>query len=102
MEFRDKIKEICKERGLTQKELAAKIGVTDISLSKTLRGRYPQLQSLERIAKALNVPLSRLFEEEEGIRGFIKFEGIFYEIKSKEDLARLAKIVNIGQSKTKG
>jgi len=62
MEFRIIIKELCKEKGITQKDLAGKLGVTDISLNKTLRGEYPQLQTLEKIAEALEVDVVDLFE----------------------------------------
>lgn len=62
MEFRIKIKELCKEKGITQKNLAERLGVTDISLNKTLRGEYPQLQTLEKIATALGVEIVDLFE----------------------------------------
>lgn len=65
MEFRIRIKELCKEKGITQKDLAGKLGVTDISLNKTLRGEYPQLQTLEKIAEALEVEIVDLFERKE-------------------------------------
>ena len=65
MEFRTKIKELCAKRGISQVELARKLGITDISLNKTLRGEYPKLQTLERIAIALEVPISELFINEE-------------------------------------
>ena len=48
MDFRTRIKELCQERGITQKELAEKMGISDISLNKTLRGEYPQLQTLRK------------------------------------------------------
>jgi len=63
MNFREKIKELCRERGITQKELADKLGISDISLNKTLRGEYPQLQTLERIAEVLEVQVIDLFEQ---------------------------------------
>ena len=63
MNFRERIKEICSQKGITQKELAEKLGITDISLNKSLRGKYPQLQTLERIAVALNVSVSELFDQ---------------------------------------
>ena len=63
MDFRKRIKEVCQEKGMTQKDLAEKLGITDISLNKTLRGEYPQLQTLEKIANALNIPISDLFEQ---------------------------------------
>lgn len=64
MEFRNIIKELCHQNNMTQKDLADKLGISDISLNKTLRGEYPQLQTLERIAEALNVPISRLFTDD--------------------------------------
>jgi transcriptional regulator with XRE-family HTH domain len=63
MNFRNRIKELCKNNGITQKELAEKLGISDISLNQTLRGEYPQLQTLERIALALGVPIADLFEQ---------------------------------------
>ena len=62
MDFRKPIKTICNQKGITQKELSEKLGISDISLNKTLRGGYPQLQTLEKIASVLNVPVSALFE----------------------------------------
>ena len=62
MDFRTRIKELCQGQGITQKELAEKMGISDISLNKTLRGEYPQLQTLEKIANTLNVPIAELFE----------------------------------------
>jgi transcriptional regulator with XRE-family HTH domain len=62
MNFREKIKMLCRKRGITQKELAIILGITDISLNQTLRGQYPQLQTLEKIANALDVPISELFD----------------------------------------
>lgn len=63
MDFRKRIKELCQVQGITQKELAEKMGITDISLNKTLRGEYPQLQTLEKIAISLKVPIAELFEK---------------------------------------
>lgn len=60
MDFRTRIKELCQSKGFTQKDLADKMGISDISLNKTLRGDYPQLQSLERIANALEVDIAEL------------------------------------------
>lgn len=58
-EFR--IKEICKVRGLTQKELAEKIGISPVGLAKALAGNTT-LQTLNKIADALGVPVSELFD----------------------------------------
>lgn len=58
-EFR--IKEICKERNLTQKELAEKIGISAVGLAKALAGNTT-VGTLDKIASALGVSLAELFE----------------------------------------
>lgn len=56
----NRIKGILKEKGMTQQELADKLGVTRISIAKTLAGN-PSQKTLGRIANALNVPMWQLF-----------------------------------------
>lgn len=56
----NRVKEICNEKGLQMKDLAAIMNVKPESLSRTLNGN-PQLSSLENIAKALNVGVADLF-----------------------------------------
>lgn len=55
------VKEILKSKGMTAKELAAKIGISEGALSLSINGN-PNLQTLERIASALGVPVGTLFE----------------------------------------
>lgn len=95
MDFRIRIKEICQSKGITQRELADKMGISDISLNKTLRGEYPQLQSLERIAKALDVDIAELFVRnapDSEVDGYVKVKGILYEVHSFEDLKKLLEL----------
>ena len=54
------IKELLKRRGMTAKELASKIGISEGALSKSLSGN-PTLERLEQIAAALGVEVSELF-----------------------------------------
>ena len=63
MNFRKTVKEICQRKNISQKKLADKLGISDRSLNKTLRGEYPQLQTLEKIAIVLDVPITELFEQ---------------------------------------
>ena len=66
MDFSTRIKELCKERGILLKDLAAKLGITPIGLSQSINQEYPQLQTLERIAKALDVEVGELFSSPKG------------------------------------
>lgn len=54
------IKELLKERSMTQKELAQKIGISTVSLNRYMTGN-PSVSSLEKVAEALNVEISELF-----------------------------------------
>ena len=56
-----RISEILKEKQLTQKKLAAKIGMSEVGLSQSLNGN-PTKNTLEKIASALDVSVIELFE----------------------------------------
>lgn len=55
-----RITEICKERGITQTELAEKIGISRVGLSKAVNGNTT-IATLNKIAAALGVSVSDLF-----------------------------------------
>lgn len=57
-----RIKEIRKERKLTQAQLAELVDCSDGFITQVERGvTEPSLKRLRRIAKALDVPLARFF-----------------------------------------
>ena len=55
-----RIRELCQQRGTTQKDLAAKLGVSEMTLSRAAKGNT-SLPLLEKIAEALGVPVPELF-----------------------------------------
>ncbi len=58
-----RIKELRKQAGLTQEQLAERVGLDSRHLSRLEVGRhFPSLDSLERIASTLNVPLVEFFQ----------------------------------------
>jgi DNA-binding Xre family transcriptional regulator len=59
MELR--IKEIIKSKGLTMQEFADTLGIARVNLTKTINGN-PTKDTLEKIAGALGVPVTDLFE----------------------------------------
>ncbi|WP_406683330.1 helix-turn-helix domain-containing protein [Seonamhaeicola sp. MEBiC1930] len=54
------IKEIIKKKGFTVTSFADKIGMTQVSLSRIINGN-PTVDTLEKIAKALEVEVRDLF-----------------------------------------
>lgn len=71
MEFRELLKRYLDESGMTQAELAAKLGTSRSSIGNLMQGssREPSLHKAYAIAKALNVSLDEmvalLYEDEE-------------------------------------
>lgn len=61
-----RIKNLIKEKGFTQEQFAQKMGVTRMSLVKTLSGN-PSYETLQRIAEALGVEMWELFASKEEI-----------------------------------
>ena len=58
MELR--IKELLNEKGVMHKELAERLGVTDIALRASLKGN-PTIGTLEKVATVLGVEVPELF-----------------------------------------
>lgn len=64
-----RIKELLREKGITAKELASIIGMTETGLSIAMgENGNPPLKRLEQIASALGVPVTELFDKpKEGV-----------------------------------
>lgn len=61
-----RIKEICKEQGITLNTLAERIGVSQPSISGLATGKQkPSLDTLEKLCQALNVEIGELFTRKE-------------------------------------
>lgn len=64
-----KIQEIRKKCGITQAELAKRAGISEISIRKYENGdRSPKIETMSKIAEALNVPLYELYDDLSEIR----------------------------------
>lgn len=88
MELR--VKEVCKNKGITLAEIANKIGVAQASLSKMLGGN-PTIGTLEKIATALNVPITELFSADtnEELTALIQHKGDFYKATTISGLEKI-------------
>lgn len=65
-----KIKEICSQKGVTQKALSEIIGISTTSLSRIITSEQtPTLGTLQKIATALNVDITELFKASDKIGG---------------------------------
>jgi transcriptional regulator with XRE-family HTH domain len=57
-----RIREILKEQGITTKELAEKMGISQSALNQNISGN-PSVRILSNIANTLNVPIWQLFAD---------------------------------------
>lgn len=55
-----RIAEILRSKGITQKDLAERMGISRVGLSKAINGNTT-ITTLRKIAEALNVEVSELF-----------------------------------------
>lgn len=66
MEFNEKLQELRKQKGLTQKELAESLYVSRTAISKWESGRgYPSIDSLKATAKLFGVTIDELLSGDE-------------------------------------
>lgn len=65
-----RIAELCKRAGMTQAELADRVGISRVGLSKAINGN-PTLDTLERLADGLGVSVVELFEPKREFSGLV-------------------------------
>lgn len=75
-------------------QLAEAMNISAPTLTHALNGN-PRLDTIEKIAEALNVPISRLFNVQEDIEGYISIEGNTIHFHSMEELQEAIKPKNV-------
>ena len=72
---------------MTQTELAEKIGLSRVGLSKAVNGN-PTVGTLERVANALDVPITELFDAktDDELTALIQYKGDFYKATTLTEL----------------
>jgi len=58
-----RVKEICREKGLTVANIASRMGILPPALSRIINGSNTTTDSLQKIADALGVHISELFDK---------------------------------------
>lgn len=77
----NKIKEIIKEQGISQKELAKMVGMTEPGISNAINGSATK-ETLQKVADALQVDIRELMEE----------EGLYAKYSAEKTPLKLGKI----------
>lgn len=80
-----RLREILKERQITIAQFAVISGISQSNLSNYMMGKVsPTLETLNKIADALNVDITTLFRKEEDVVLMAKYKGKTIEIDKKE------------------
>ena len=77
-----------KKKGWKHFRLASEMGVKPESLSRSLNG-LPRIDTIEKIAKALDVSIKSLFEDPVAIEGFVSVGGKVQRFNSREEFKRI-------------
>lgn len=87
-----RIKEILFQKNMTMSDLSDKTGLAQENISRICSDTgNPTLETLSKIADALDIRPGDLINEPTGISGFLKVNGVVYEINTKEDLENILK-----------
>ena len=76
-----RIKEVCQMCNTTQKELAEKLGVSEVTLSRASNGNT-SLSLLDKIACTLGIEISELFAPSNSVQGCCPYCGQPISIKT--------------------
>lgn len=88
------VKELAKEKGLILKDLAERLKINRVTLSNMINGN-PTLESLQKIAYALDVPVYKLFQIQEHILKVINNGKVVVRIFSTETIVSLIELGSV-------
>lgn len=80
-----RIKELCKEKGLTLQQVAEYMGVNRVSLSNSINGN-PTIGTLEKVAAALGVDVVELFAKRGDFVAFVRRDGVTHTFDTEDAL----------------
>jgi transcriptional regulator with XRE-family HTH domain len=84
-----RLKEILKKKGQSISAFADQVGIAQANMSNIVNGKTsPSLDTIERIAEALELPVADLFITGD-ISGFLKYQGDIFEVRSVQDIEGL-------------
>lgn len=73
--MQNRTREILKKVGVKQVELAEKLGMTTVGINQLMRTDQPKIETLEKIAKAIGVPVWQLYLTDEEIEEVVAQHG---------------------------
>ena len=95
-----RVKELCKEKGITLAVLAERMGVTASAVTQYLKSDNISSATLIKFAEILGVKIDDLVVREGcNINGFVDVNGHVYRINSKDDVVDLLSTIKQQENK---
>lgn len=95
-----RVKEICKEKGITLAALAEKMGVTASAVTQYLKSDNLSTGTLFKFSEVLGVKLDDLVIRDGcNINGFVDVNGHIYRVTKKEDVKHLLSVIEEQETK---
>lgn len=91
-----RVKDIIKEKGLTMQEVSDRIGIVRDTLTRQINGN-PTVETLQRIADALEVTVPELFTSQSSSSDFtalIDYKGELKRFNSVDELKRFLESID--------
>ena len=85
------VKAICRHKGWQLKDLASKMGIDPAALTRALNGN-PTLDTINKIATALDVSPAKLIKRQQDISGFVMVNGKETSFDSIDELADILQV----------
>lgn len=94
-----RIKEVMKRYGITQDEIATRLGINRVSVSRLLSDKNDmRVSTAQKFADAIGCKVAELFEEQTDFASYVRYNGIHYTadtldefFKQVEELKAIAK-----------
>lgn len=86
-----RIKEVLKRYGITQDEIAKRLGINRVSVNRLLNDKNDmRVSTAEKFAAAIGCRIGELFEEEKDtdFAAFVRYKGIHYTADTLEELLK--------------
>lgn len=74
-----RIKEVMKRYGITQDEVATRLGINRVSVSRLLSDKNNmRVSTAQKFADAIGCKVAELFEEQTDFASYVRYNGIHY------------------------
>lgn len=84
-----RIKEVMKRYGITQEDVATKLGINRVSVNRLLSDKNDmRVSTAKKFADAIGCKVAELFEEQTDFSSFIRYKGIHYTADTLEEFFR--------------